>query len=262
MTQTDYRLALVVPCFNEGTRFDLKYWESLISKYIDVIFIFVDDGSSDSTHIHLSLLKPNTNVDVIRKVENEGKAEAIRSGMKDVVLRYPRMTIVGYLDADGAFSDLDIGNLMEVAKSEVSNSILRDAWISSRVGLAGRSISRRPSRHYLGRLVATFVTMGWKDAPYDTQSGFKLFLNSTYFRQSLENRFMTRWFFDVEILNRIAKSKNGRTDIWEEVLLSWKDVSGSHIRPRQYLYIIRDIWVARRCVKKSFRVLEGAQKWI
>jgi hypothetical protein len=55
-------------------------------------------------------------------------------------------------------------------------------------------------------------------------------------------------------LNRISLAKESEVDIWEETLLTWKDVSGSHITVRQFAIIVRDLILARIIVKKTIKL--------
>jgi hypothetical protein len=125
-----------------------------------------------------------------------------------------------------------------------------DAVISSRVSLSGREINRKSSRHYLGRLIATYLTRQWSDAPYDTQSGYKLFVNSTSFREAIKSDFATKWFVDVELITRVGINNKGVLNIWEEPLLFWNDVDGSSLKMRNYYSIFFEIIFARRQVLK------------
>jgi hypothetical protein len=125
-----------------------------------------------------------------------------------------------------------------------------DAVISSRVSLSGRFIERKRSRHYLGRIIATFLTHKWIDAPYDTQSGFKLFKNSQSFQNSIRKSFSTKWFVDIELLTRIGISNKGKLVIWEEPLNFWRDVNGSKLGFTSYPQIFVEMVVARKQVLK------------
>ena len=125
-----------------------------------------------------------------------------------------------------------------------------DAVISSRVSLSGRQINRKSSRHYLGRLIATYITRKWSDSPYDTQSGYKLFVNSMSFREAIKSDFFTKWFVDIELITRVGINNKGLLNIWEEPLLFWNDVDGSTIKLRRFLGILFEMIFARRQVLK------------
>ncbi len=244
--------SIVVPCFNEEARIPIEYWRELINKSIEVNWLFVDDGSHDKTFEILERICAGSSAKTLKLPENVGKGNAIRQGFLKVLEDDPEIKIIGYLDSDGAFSLQDIVGLVEKASnadSFLDNSI-PDAVISSRVSLSGRNIERRRSRHYLGRIIATYLTQKWNNAPYDTQSGFKLFKNSQSFQKSIKNSFSTKWFVDIELLTRIGISNEGRLVIWEEPLNFWRDVNGSKLSFRSYPRILVEMVVARNQVLK------------
>ena len=242
------KIVLVVPCFNEAGRMPTSYWRELVSLQNEISWVFVNDGSTDGTSERLKEIVSGTDARVINSKKNQGKGNAIRTGFQSALDNNGNCEIVGYVDSDGAFSKEDILRLVtlafSIAGSEATNPV--DAILSSRVALAGHEIKRKSSRHYIGRIIATFLTNGWEDAPYDTQSGFKLFRNSSSLQSALENRFKTHWFVDIELLTRIGIANRGVLDIWEEPLTSWRDVGGSKLGLRKTPKLLTEISVARR----------------
>lgn len=238
-------IAIVVPCFNEELRLPREYWKSLVSVESNIHWLFVDDGSSDGTTKVLKEICDGTLAQILKLSANQGKGNAIREGFIKVIAQDLEINFIGYLDSDGAFS---INDVMRLAK--MANESSFDAIISSRVSLSGRLINRKSSRHYLGRLIATYLTRNWEDAPYDTQSGYKLFANTESFRESIKVEFSTKWFVDVELITRIGVSNKGLLNLWEEPLLSWKDVDGSKLKARKICALVVEIVFARRQVLK------------
>jgi glycosyltransferase involved in cell wall biosynthesis len=243
---------LVVPCFNEENRFPVNYWQEILNANSDISWIFVNDGSTDKTIELLKEITRGTESKYISCNSNLGKGNAIRIGFLNALKSNLQYQIFGYVDSDGAFSREDIFRMVEQASEKCveSQKFPIDVLLSSRVGLAGHQINRRRSRHYLGRMIATFLTNGWKDAPYDTQSGFKLFRNSIPFQQALNEEFKTKWFVDVELFTRIGINKGGDLNLWEEPVTSWRDVEGSKISLRKILRITVEIILARREIRK------------
>jgi len=245
------KIAIVVPCFNEAKRFPLQYWREMLGIDPEIQWVFVNDGSTDSTLELLQLLDKESNVKIFESQENFGKGNAIRLGFLECLANFPDLEILGYLDSDGAFSKIDVKNLIDIILNtdfKISDFPI-DAVISSRVALSGHQIQRKPSRHYIGRVIATFLTRDWSDAPYDTQSGLKLFRNSNSFKHSIIERFQTKWFVDVELLARIGVANGGALNIWEEPLTSWHDVAGSNLSFMKSPKLIREILLARREIK-------------
>jgi len=240
---------LLIPCFNEASRFNVSKWQLIIDSFRQCQWVFINDGSTDNTIQALEQLIGN-NVKVLNLPKNLGKGEAIRAGIISVLTSNQphEPDFIGYLDADGAFNVSDILKMLELAENILGPSNTYCALITSRVKLSGRRIIRSSRRHYLGRIIATFVCFGWETAPYDTQSGFKLFRVSPAFRKIVTKKFRTRWFFDIELL--IALEKIAPSEIWEEPLSMWREMEKSKIDSRQYLRVLKEILIIRTLVKR------------
>jgi hypothetical protein len=158
----------------------------------------------------------------------------------------PEIEFCGFIDCDGAFDQVDVENFSATILNKKTDF---EVLISSRVALSGRDIQRKSHRHYLGRIIATFLTHQWRNAPYDTQSGLKVFRNTESFRNAILSDFSTKWFSDIELISRIGVNNGGRIEIWEEPLMSWSDVDGSKLKFRSFPSIVRQIYIARRSVR-------------
>jgi glycosyltransferase involved in cell wall biosynthesis len=229
-----------VPCFNEEQRWSTAYWEDMIAT-VDAEFIFVDDGSTDGTRSLLSRVSEQPTVTAVFLSANVGKGEAVRAGMRFGLDNFPRHD-VAFLDADGAFSIGDVQRFVTLWSGRSGALADVDSLWSSRVALSGREILRTRRRHYVGRVIATIITAGMPLPPYDTQSGFKIFSSSgDALRRCVAEPFSTRWFFDVELIQRWEDISGGPMRIWEEPLTYWKDVHGSKIRLRTAPTIVVEV---------------------
>ena len=235
------RPLLVVPCFNEGERWQSDYWSKLNESEID--FLFVDDGSTDDTWARISESCDDLGSARVRLAENVGKAEAVRNGLI-AALKEPRR-FVGFLDADAAFPVEAVAEIAKVAQIRLIEGDWDSVW-AARILMGGRSVVRHQSRHYIGRLVATFIASSHEHPVYDTQTGLKLFRSTSALGECLRTPFQTRWFVDVELLMR-WKSANGRLmRVWEEPVESWRDIGGSKVNRGQYWQLARDILTVKR----------------
>lgn len=248
-------IAMTVPCFNEERRFDLNYWRALLD-IEDACWIFVDDGSTDKTLTLLHEVGPPPLVTVISLSSNIGKAEAVRMGMLNVLARTSTVEVngLGFIDADGAFAHDDI--LAVLCKhSQLVNEGRVDATWSARVRLAGRNIQREAARHYLGRSIATLLSLGIQNPPYDTQSGLKIFFRQPELIAVLSRPFRTRWLFEWEMLIRWRQIVGQSMRIWEEPLNSWQEVSGSKsLTGREAMRIAKELLVIKglqRALKRN-----------
>jgi len=232
------RILMVVPCFNEEKRFDQEYFDHL-TRIESTEWLFVDDGSKDATLSVLSNFCRRSNTNFLHLPKNVGKSEALRIGMLQEIEKDSGAKWIGFLDSDGAFSVEDVNEILTKIMEEEFD--MYEAIFTSRVKLSGRRIQRKPYRHLLGRILTTVFGVIWKDIPYDTQSGFKVIRNTQTFRNSILQPFTNRWFFDIEIVLRMARSQNKLPHIWEQPLFSWVDISGSKISLRE-------------CVRLAFEV--------
>ena len=228
---TEHSIAIVVPCYNESARFPVgKVRDFIVKGSID--FVFVDDGSRDTTFEVLESLRrdcPNR-VTVLRQPTNRGKGEAIRVGMLQAM--NDGYAYVGFWDADLATPLEEITHLLEVLHDQRIQIVF-----GSRVKLLGRKIERKPARHYLGRVFATTVSLLLGIPVYDTQCGAKLFRVTAAACRLFDRPFLSRWVFDVEILAR-----HGSIDgIYEFPLHVWKDVQGSKLRAKDFLVSFLDL---------------------
>lgn len=242
-------VGLVVPCFNEAERWSAPYWAEIL-KIPDLQLLFVDDGSSDATRALAEEAVDGTASEVLSLPVNAGKAEAVRAGMQRLLAGHSdpdtdALIAVGYLDADGAFNRQDIEDLIEAYRHKVLTEEFQAAW-SSRVALAGRDIARSGSRHYIGRLIATFVSLGYGHIPYDTQSGYKLFQPGERLATCLAEPFRTRWLFELELLARWRAMFGSSLRVWEEPLQYWHDVPGSKITGRESVRVMRELIAVKR----------------
>lgn len=217
-------VCVVVPCFNEAERLDIRAFADLAG-HVDRL-VFVDDGSSDGTIgvIDRLVTEHPDRVELVRLPRNVGKAEAVRVGLLSAI--DGGASIVGYLDADLATPTAEMLRLIDVAGAQP----YRTAVLGSRVALLGHTVHRRPMRHYLGRLYATAASLALGVAVYDTQCGAKVFRVGTPLQFALADPFPDRWAFDVELLARLLADPNQAADpVLEVPLREWRDVDGSAV---------------------------------
>jgi dolichyl-phosphate beta-glucosyltransferase len=235
------RPLVVVPCFNEGKRWQPDYWRELNEAGID--FLFVDDGSTDDTAAKILQSCDALGSQMIQLPANAGKAEAVRTGL--IAALSDNRWIVGFLDADAAFPTGTVIQTTDIARSRLHLGDWDSVW-AARILMGGRSVVRQQSRHYVGRLVATLIASSHGHAVYDTQTGFKLFCNSQALRHCLQEPFETRWFVDVELLMRWRSTTGRLMRVWEEPVEGWRDIGGSKVNRGQYVQLSRDILTVKR----------------
>lgn len=243
-----YRLSLIVPCYNEASRLKVEEFRAFLSEPGCTRFVFVDDGSTDGTADALEALRHGfeNRVEILRCPVNGGKAEAVRLGLLHC-LRTLSQDFVGFWDADLATPLETIPRFLAILEGSPEIQMV----FGARVKLLGRSVIRKESRHYLGRVFATVVSWMLKLPIYDTQCGAKIFRANDSLIQVLDRPFLSRWVFDVEILARFLRIYQGNTAafahaIYEYPLESWTDIEGSKVRPKDFLTAILDVVRIRR----------------
>lgn len=221
-------VAIAVPCFNEAQRIDPAAVHDLVDR-TSARVLLVDDGSTDGTpkRLHEIAAGRPGSIEVVELTPNAGKGEAVRIGL--LAGLDGRAQIVAYCDADFAAPPAEIARLIGIVRARSDLDVL----IGSRVGLLGHDIRRSLARHYLGRLFATASSLALRLQVYDTQCGAKVMRATPTLRRALAEPFRSRWAFDVELLARLVRPRDGHGipagALLEVPLESWRDVGGSRL---------------------------------
>ena len=236
-------LALVVPCYNEAARLDPDAFLSFLATHPDVRLVFVDDGSVDGTWDvleHMRAAAPDA-VTTMRHRHNRGKGEAVRAGILAAIAQ--QAARAGFLDADLSTPLRAIDDFLAVLHTRPDVEVV----LGSRVLLLGRDVRRKPSRHYLGRVFATAVSLALDLPVYDTQCGAKVLRLNATTATLFEAPFRSRWIFDVELIARYLRlpAEPGRPPrrdrLYELVLPAWHDKPGSKLRWYDFVRAMVDL---------------------
>jgi len=234
--QAVFKYGIIIPCYNEETRFPFPIFLKFAKSNPDVLLCFVNDGSKDNT---LGVIKglqieQPENISVYSCKQNGGKAEAVRQGMLYIYNNYD-IPSMGFLDADCATTPEE-WLLMARFKEKYPQF---GAIVGSRIQRLGASINRNEGRSLFSSLVKKFIKVILKTPFQDTQCGAKIFMRSLVpflFSQP----FMTPWLFDVEIFLRLQK-KFGKTTLQKGVLeyplMNWTEVGDSRLKLKHTIKI-------------------------
>lgn len=235
---------VVVPCYNEARRFDIRTFDQFLTASDEVRLLFVDDGSTDDTPLMLERLRQlhPRKVSTLRLSANAGKAEAVRRGIQIAFRRRPEF--VGYWDADIATPLQTIPRLLDVLQSRSRVQLV----MGCRVAMLGRHIVRNSWRHLFRRAFATAASIVLRLPVYDTQCGAKLFRATPEIAEVFSQPFGARWVFDVEILARIEviastqqNAQSANQLVYEYPLEEWHDVQGSHLKGLDFVLAFKDL---------------------
>jgi dolichyl-phosphate beta-glucosyltransferase len=231
MKQEDIFLTVVVPVYNEESRFEAPLAQ--VHDFLSVHFpkselIYVDDGSTDRTYEKLEeTQKRYSRMRLVRGPQNAGKGDAVRRGFSaasgNVLL----------------FSDADFSTPIEESL-RLLNLLLEgdDIAIGSR-GLAESRIEVHQSflRESMGKTFNLIIRCLLPLPFHDTQCGFKMFRKEA--ADLIVSRMTLRGFaFDVEMLT-IARLHQLKI---AEVPVVWRDVRESKVHPiKNSLEMLRDV---------------------
>ncbi len=229
------KICTIIPVYNEASRLEVEAYYDFVSVNSNQSLLFVNDGSSDTSMEVLNDLK-NKNISQIHLLNleiNQGKAEAVRQGVLWINDKL-EVDIFGYLDADLATPLSQIPFLC----SEFNNKNLQISF-GSRIKIQGSQIERRVLRHYAGRIFATYSNIFLNLEIYDTQCGAKFFRNSDENMSVFEDKFITKWLFDLEIFIRFKKIVGNQIfpqKVKEMPLQIWTEKGGSKIKLQDIFY--------------------------
>jgi len=245
------RLIVVIPCFNEAKRLDVKSFLDFFQKEQGVGGLFVNDGSTDETLdiLNKMALELPGQIHVLHLEKNAGKAEAVRRGFLKGFEMDP--LFIGYLDADLA---APLTCILELERLLADGQ--RDVAIGSRVAMLGRKVERQGIRHAAGRIFATASSFVLQLKIYDTQCGAKLFRLNERLRRVFSFSFTVNWVFDIEIFarfiitGRLKETFSPLEDIAVELpLQEWTAKSGSKLGMKDFLVSAFDLLKIFRIVR-------------
>lgn len=223
------KICVVVPCYNEYERLNVKAFSDFISENKDhCYFLFVNDGSTDDTLIVLDKLVVENpgHCLVLNLTQNSGKAEAVRQGLLKAY-EMKKFQYLAYFDADLATPLTEIKALDDIITLNPQLVMV----LCSRIKRLGAKIERKLKRHILGRIFSTIASNILGLPVYDTQCGAKL-IKANIVPQIFNEPFITSWLFDVEIIARLRNAnKNSITSLlYEHPVSKWEDVGGSKLK--------------------------------
>ena len=236
-------LSIVIPAFNEEARLGRTLEDYLAycrrgNRQVEVIV--VDDGSLDRTsQVVNGFSLEHPEVRLIRLAENQGKGQAVRSGVVNA-----RGRRILFADADGATP------LSELERLEAAIEAGAHVAIGSRALQDGRvKVKARLYRRAIGRIFHGIVELLTVPGVKDTQCGFKLFRGDV--AHDLFSRMRVRGFsFDVEVL--MMAQRRGYTIA--EVPVNWTHQPGSKVNlVTDSARMFRDLFIIRgRCMRGQY----------
>jgi glycosyltransferase involved in cell wall biosynthesis len=233
-------VVLVVPCFNEESRFQADAFESFALANAGFRFVFVDDGSSDSTLAILNHTRERIGarqVSILSLSENSGKAEAVRQGMLFAQSPFSSNShgseFIGFVDADLAIPL----NEMKWMHDKACHLPVIQAVVANRISLLGRTIERQRSRRVISVSFSLLTQFLFRLGMRETQCGAKLFRNEEWLEQILATPFKDRWLFDIELFVRMKQlfGSDFQKVIYEQPLDQCLDIRDSRLQLKDFI---------------------------
>ena len=243
-------VCIIVPCYNEANRLPVETFLLYQHQHPEVTFCFVNDGSTDATAEVLQRLthqNPRQNESLLL-AQNGGKAGAVRAGM--LLMSKRPVDYLGYFDADLA-TPLPAINDLQRQLDDYPDRVL---VMGSRIKYLGTDIRRSTFRHYVGRVIATFISNILGLPVYDTQCGAKLFRQPVV-AELFADAFISPWLFDVELLARLIR-RYGRAGligglVAEVPLKEWVEQSDSRISSTYFLKLWWELYHIHRTYRRA-----------
>lgn len=237
------KACIVIPCFNESKRLDFNAFDVFLKSESTIDLLFSNDGSTDNTAqlIENFQTKHGSRVQLYNMPVNGGKAEAVRCAVLEAC-KNKSYEFIGFWDADLATPLNEIPIFLNQVKDH-SKTIA----IGSRMKRLGAVVERKTSRHLLGRIFSTFSSIILKLPVYDTQCGAKLFRSDLVFL--FEEKFITSWLFDVELIARYRNKfgiQGALNDIVEVPVNAWIEKGGSKLKLKDMIKVPLELWSIRK----------------
>ena len=227
------KVLIVIPCYNEERRLPQSDFKNYFNTHPEVEFLFANDGSKDRTMDMLQQLTQDyPQAHVFDGGANQGKANVIRAAFRHALDHFD-FDYIGFFDADLATPLDEIQHFMQVVEQKKELLMI----CGSRVQRLGSNIHRKPMRHYMGRTFATAVSRILCLPVYDTQCGAKILAKAAA-ETVIQEPFMSRWFFDVEIFARIILNYGYRSCIdqcFEYPLDTWIEKGDTRLKTKDFL---------------------------
>lgn len=232
---------LVIPCFNEANRLPAKEFVTFVRANPWMGLCFVNDGSTDDTIGVLKQIEAaaSDRVDVIDYPANQGKAEAVRQGVRHA-LAHHTPDFVGYFDADLATPLDQVAYLLGASGDPPKHALI----FGSRVQRKDADIERKLVRQLLGRVFSKTAAITLNLGFHDTQCGAKLF-SAELASEVFSEPFISPWLFDLELFARTRALLGERTfasSVLEVPLQKWEEKGTSRIRKSDLVQVPRDLF--------------------
>jgi CheY-like chemotaxis protein len=229
-------VGIVIPCYNEADRLCVDEFTQFVYQNLGYHLCFVNDGSKDNTLAVLKNLSKGREdyISIYNCEKNGGKAEAVRLGILHLSKNF-NLDYIGYLDADLSTDFKDFEDLVKTIETSRFKIVS-----GSRIDRMGANITKESARKIISKTINMIIRMILGMSFQDTQCGAKI-MTKDIATNMFNEKFVTRWIFDVEIFLRMKKfygKEMVQGLICEQPLKRWIHADGSKLSMRDSVKIV------------------------
>jgi glycosyltransferase involved in cell wall biosynthesis len=229
-------VGIVIPCYNEENRLCVDEFIQFVHQNLGYHLCFVNDGSKDNTLEVLNNLRKGREdyISIYNCEKNGGKAEAVRLGVLHLAKNL-NLDYIGYLDADLSTDFKDFEDLVKTIETSRFKIVS-----GSRIDRMGANITKESARKVISKTINMIIRMILGMSFQDTQCGAKI-MTKDVATNMFNEKFVTRWIFDVEIFLRMKKfygKELVNNLICEQPLKRWIHADGSKLSMRDSVKIV------------------------
>lgn len=162
------KILVVIPTFNERLALPVTL-SGLFEQQPDVDVLIVDDGSPDGTGEWADeQSQTDPRIHVLHRTEKAGLGMAYIAGFEWALAR--DYQIICEFDADGSHRPLDLGQLLDVARSGKADLVIGSRWVPG-----GAIVDWPKSRFFLSRGANVYVNAVMGLGVRDATAGFRAY---------------------------------------------------------------------------------------
>ena len=195
----NFKLSILIPCYNEVSSIDLiinKVLKNLeFYNFSNYEMVIVDDFSNDGSRKKIEMFSKNEKFRIILHDHNQGKGAAIRTGIKNT-----NGDILIIQDADLEYDPADYNKLLTPFFETDADIVYGSRFLGG-----GKYVRIHFFWHYLANKILTFICNIFINLNLtDMETGYKVFKSSVIKNINIEE---DSFSFEPEVTIKLARKK-------------------------------------------------------